>query len=78
LLNAGDREELLRCMLLMRVVEEEAARLHRRGKIPGSFYDGRGQEAISVGATFALGASDAVCSLLIRDLGTHLVRGTAH
>ncbi len=61
---------------MMRGVEERGLSLYKQGKIPGSFYDGRGQEAISVGATWALGADDAVCSPLIRDLGAHLVRGT--
>ena len=27
--------------------------LYKQGKVPGSFYDGRGQEAISVAATWA-------------------------
>jgi pyruvate dehydrogenase E1 component alpha subunit len=76
LLTAGDRRELLRHLLLMRGVEERALKLYKQGRIPGSFYDGRGQEAISVGATFALASGDAVCSPLIRDLGAHLVRGT--
>ena len=43
--------------------------------MPGSFYDGRGQEATAVGATFALAAADPVCPL-IRDIGAHLVKGT--
>ena len=76
LLDDSDRAQLMRHMLLMRAVEERGLRLYKQGKIPGSFYDGRGQEAISVGATFALAAADAVCSPLIRDLGAHLVRGT--
>jgi TPP-dependent pyruvate/acetoin dehydrogenase alpha subunit len=76
LLDDDDRSELLRCLLLMRRVEERGLRLYKQGKIPGSFYDGRGQEAISTGATFALASTDAVCSPLIRDLGAHLVRGT--
>jgi pyruvate dehydrogenase E1 component alpha subunit len=63
-------------MLLMRAVEERALTLYKQGKVPGSFYDGRGQEAISVGATYALGPTDPVCSPLIRDLGAHLVKGT--
>jgi pyruvate dehydrogenase E1 component alpha subunit len=42
--------------------------------VPGSFYDGRGQEAISVGASFVLGPRDRMC-ILHRDLGAHLVRG---
>jgi pyruvate dehydrogenase E1 component alpha subunit len=75
-LTEGDRVALLRFMLLMRAVEERGLRLYKQGKVPGSFYDGRGQEAISVGATFALDAADAVSSPLIRDLGSHLVRGT--
>jgi pyruvate dehydrogenase E1 component alpha subunit len=76
MLTAADRRGLLRTMVLMRAVEERGLSLYKQGKIPGSFYDGRGQEAISVGATWALGAADAVCSPLIRDLGAHLVRGT--
>jgi pyruvate dehydrogenase E1 component alpha subunit len=76
LLTDADRESLLRHMLLMRSVEERGLKLYKQGKIPGSFYDGRGQEAISVGATFALGAGDPVSSPLIRDLGAHLVKGT--
>jgi pyruvate dehydrogenase E1 component alpha subunit len=75
-LTAEDRLGLFRHMLLMRRVEEKGLSLYKQGKIPGSFYDGRGQEAISVGATWALGAEDVVCSPLIRDLGAHLVRGT--
>jgi pyruvate dehydrogenase E1 component alpha subunit len=75
-LTADDRVALLRFMLLMRAVEERGNSLYKQGKIPGSFYDGRGQEAVSVGATFALDAGDAVSSPLIRDLGAHLVRGT--
>lgn len=76
LLDDGDRAAIMRHLLLMRGVEERGLRLYKQGKIPGSFYDGRGQEAVSVGATFALDAGDAVCSPLIRDLGAHLVRGT--
>ena len=76
MLSVADRRGLLRAMVLMRAVEERGLSLYKQGKVPGSFYDGRGQEAISVGATWALGARDAVCSPLIRDLGSHLVRGT--
>ena len=32
--------------------------LYRQGKVPGSFYDGFGQEAVSVGSTFAMSAQD--------------------
>jgi TPP-dependent pyruvate/acetoin dehydrogenase alpha subunit len=75
-LAEADRVSLLRYMLLMRGVEERGLKLYKQGKIPGSFYDGRGQEAISVGATFALAGHDPVSSPLIRDLGAHLVKGT--
>lgn len=75
-LTGGDRAALLRYMMLMRAVEERGLKLYKQGKIPGSFYDGRGQEAISVGATFALAGDDPISSPLIRDLGAHLVKGT--
>jgi TPP-dependent pyruvate/acetoin dehydrogenase alpha subunit len=75
-LTDADRAGLFTDMFLMRAFEERALSLYKQGKIPGSFYDGRGQEAISVGATWALSGADPVCSPLIRDLGAHLVRGT--
>ena len=53
--------------------EERALRV-TTGKVPGSYYDGRGQEAVSVGSSFALGPMDRAC-ILHRDLGAHLVRG---
>jgi pyruvate dehydrogenase E1 component alpha subunit len=73
-LTRDDRAELLRYMQLMRATEERALTLYRQGKVPGSYYDGRGQEAIGVGAAFALGPMDRAC-ILHRDLGAHLVRG---
>src|SRR5438874_12594946 len=73
-LTRGDRANLLRYMLLMRATEERALTLYRQGKVPGSYYDGRGQEAISVGAAFVLGPRDRTC-ILHRDLGAHLIRG---
>ena len=73
-LTHDDRRALLRYMLLMRATEERALTLYRQGKVPGSYYDGRGQEAISVGSAFALGPRDRTC-ILHRDLGAHLIRG---
>ena len=73
-LTLDDRIALLRYMLLMRGIEERAMNLYRQGKVPGSFYDGYGQEAVSVGATFAMSAQDRLC-ILHRDLGAHLIRG---
>jgi TPP-dependent pyruvate/acetoin dehydrogenase alpha subunit len=73
-LDRADRSALLRFMLLMRATEERALTLYRQGKVPGSYYDGRGQEATCVGTAFALGPHDRAC-ILHRDLGAHLVRG---
>jgi pyruvate dehydrogenase E1 component alpha subunit len=75
-LTDADRAALLGFLIGMRTFEERGVALYKQGRTPGSFYDGRGQEAISVGAAFALGPDDVVCSPLIRDLGAHLVRGT--
>src|SRR3981081_3190510 len=75
-LNKDDRVALLRFMLLMRGLEERAGRLYRQGKVPGSFYDGFGLEAVSAGAAFAMAAEDRLC-VLHRDLAAHLVRGVA-
>ena len=73
-LTRDDRVALLRYMLLMRGIEERAMTLYRQGKVPGSFYDGFGQEAVSTGAAFAMGPKDRLC-VLHRDLAAHLVRG---
>jgi TPP-dependent pyruvate/acetoin dehydrogenase alpha subunit len=73
-LQLEDRIGLLRAMLLMRGIEERAMSLYRQGKVPGSFYDGYGQEAVSAGAAFAMAAEDRLC-ILHRDLAAHLIRG---
>jgi pyruvate dehydrogenase E1 component alpha subunit len=73
-LTLDDRIALLRYMLLMRGIEERAMNLYRQGKVPGSFYDGYGQEAVSVGAAFTMAPQDRLC-ILHRDLGAHLIRG---
>src|SRR3954451_18106032 len=75
-LSREDRTSLLRHMLLMRATEERALTLYRQGKVPGSYYDGRGQEAVSVGSAYALGPRDRAC-ILHRDLGAHLIRGVS-
>ncbi len=72
-----DREDLLevyRSMLLTRGIEERGHILYRQGKIPGSFYTGRGNEAASVGVATAM-APDDVGTPLHRDMGVHVVRG---
>src|SRR3954465_3063558 len=73
-LTLEDRIGLLRAMLMMRGIEERAMMLYRQGKVPGSFYDGFGQEAVSVGAAWAMAAEGRLC-ILHRDLGAHVVRG---
>jgi pyruvate dehydrogenase E1 component alpha subunit len=75
-LQLEDRVWLLRAMLMMRGLEERAMTLYRQGKVPGSFYDGYGQEAVSAGAAFAMGPRDRLC-ILHRDLAAHLIRGVA-
>ncbi len=76
--DAGlDREDLLgvyRNMVLTRGIEERGHILYRQGKIPGSFYTGRGNEGASVGVATAMGPDD-VGTPLHRDMGVHVVRG---
>src|SRR6266498_4420833 len=72
-----DREDLLgiyRNMLTTRGIEERGHILYRQGKIPGSFYTGRGNEAAAVGIATAMRADD-VGTPLHRDMGVHIVRG---
>ncbi len=73
-LQLEDRIWLLRAMLLMRGIEKRAMSLYRQGKVPGSFYDGYGQEAVSAGAAFAMAPEDRLC-ILHRDLAAHVIRG---
>jgi TPP-dependent pyruvate/acetoin dehydrogenase alpha subunit len=76
--DAGlDREDLLgmyRSMLITRGIEERGHTLYKQGKIPGSFYTGRGNEAAAVGVGSAMGPDD-VGTPLHRDMGVHIVRG---
>ena len=76
--DAGlDREDLLgiyRNLLITRGIEERGHILYRQGKIPGSFYTGRGNEAAAVGVATAMGAED-VGTPLQRDMGVHITRG---
>src|SRR5215203_6163110 len=73
-----DREDLLaiyRHLLVTRGIEERGHILYRQGKIPGSFYTGRGNEAAAVGVGFAMGRDDVGCPTQ-RDMGVHVARGT--
>jgi pyruvate dehydrogenase E1 component alpha subunit len=73
-----DRDALVslyRNMAVTRGVEERGHILYKQGKLPGSFYTGRGNEAASVGVATAMGRDD-VGTPLHRNLGVHVVRGT--
>jgi pyruvate dehydrogenase E1 component alpha subunit len=72
-----NREDLLgvyRNMLITRGIEERGHILYKQGKIPGSFYTGRGNEGSSVGVATAMGPDD-VAAPLHRDMGAYIVRG---
>jgi TPP-dependent pyruvate/acetoin dehydrogenase alpha subunit len=66
--------ELLRYLLLNRLVEDRLSILYRQGKILGGLYLSRGQEAISVGTAYALGPDDVI-GPMIRNMGALFVRG---
>jgi TPP-dependent pyruvate/acetoin dehydrogenase alpha subunit len=73
-----DREDLLqiyRNMLVTRGIEERGHILYRQGKIPGSFYTGRGNEGAAVGVATAMRPDD-VGTPIQRDMGVHVTRGT--
>ncbi len=76
--DAGlDREDLLtiyRNMLLTRAIEERGHILYKQGKIPGSFYTGRGNEGSAVGVATAMASND-VATPVQRDMGVHITRG---
>src|SRR5262245_40460244 len=72
-----DREDLLgvyRNMVMTRGIEERGHILYRQGKIPGSFYTGRGNEAAAVGVATAM-QQDDVGTRLPRHTGVHVLRG---
>src|SRR5919201_6818435 len=72
-----DRDDLLtvyRNMVTTRGIEERGHILYKQGKIPGSFYTGRGNEASAVGVATAMGHDD-VGTPLHRDMGVHVTRG---
>ena len=74
-LDSEDLLQIYRNMLITRGIEERGHILYRQGKIPGSFYTGRGNEGASVGVATAMQASD-VGTPIQRDMGVHVTRGT--
>ena len=73
-LSLAQHRELYYWLKLNRLFDERLASLYRRGQVPGAVYASTGQEAISVGAAYALERDDVV-GPLIRNSGTILVRG---
>src|SRR3954470_21518771 len=74
-LDREDLAQIYRNMLVTRGVEERGHILYRQGKIPGSFYTGRGNEGASVGVATAMRADD-VGTPIQRDMGVHVTHGT--
>jgi len=72
-----DRAALVRAyrhVLTTRAVEERGEILYRQGKVPGSYYTGRGNECAAVGLGIAMGPDD-VGTPIQRDIGVHIARG---
>ena len=61
-------------MQLNRQLEERMVRLFRQNKIVGGLYSSLGQEAVSVGTSYALEAGDWLAPM-IRNIGALLVKG---
>jgi pyruvate dehydrogenase E1 component alpha subunit/2-oxoisovalerate dehydrogenase E1 component alpha subunit len=66
--------ELYYYMRLNRAVEDTMVKLFRQNKIVGGLYSSLGQEAISVGAAYALEKKDWLAPM-IRNIGALLVKG---
>ncbi|HXC33675.1 MAG TPA: thiamine pyrophosphate-dependent dehydrogenase E1 component subunit alpha [Verrucomicrobiae bacterium] len=66
--------ELYYFLRLNRELEDQMVRLFRQNKIFGGLYSSLGQEAISVGAAYALAPGDWIAPM-IRNIGALLVRG---
>jgi TPP-dependent pyruvate/acetoin dehydrogenase alpha subunit len=63
-------------MRLNRAVEDTMTNLFRQNKIVGGLYSSLGQEAVSVGAAYALEKKDWLAPM-IRNIGALLVKGVA-
>ncbi len=72
--GSDERLALFRLILMQRLLEDRVLTLYRQGRIPGSVYTGRGQEAVAAGAGLALGPDDVVAPLN-RELACHFARG---
>lgn len=68
------RLALFRLVLLQRIAEERVMALYRQGRIPGSVYTGRGQEAVAAAGGLALDPDDVIAPLN-REMAAHFARG---
>ncbi|HKV46490.1 MAG TPA: thiamine pyrophosphate-dependent enzyme [Candidatus Acidoferrales bacterium] len=73
-LGPDQLRDLYYFLQLNRQIETRLERLFRQGKIVGGLYSSLGQEAISVGAAYALEAKDWLAPM-IRNIGALLVKG---
>jgi len=73
-LTSDQLQDLYYYMRLNRRVDEQLTTLYRQGKVVGGVYSSLGQEAISVGAAYALQPQDFLGGM-IRNVGAMLVRG---
>lgn len=68
------RLALFRLVLLQRITEERVIALYRQGRVPGSVYAGRGQEAVAAAGGLALDPDDVIAPLN-REMAAHFARG---
>ncbi len=73
-LSRQQLHDLYYYLRLNRRVDEQLSHLYRQGKVVGGVYSSLGQEAIAVGAAYALETGDFI-GPMIRDSGAMLVRG---
>ena len=66
--------EMYRWIMLTRKLEERLVNLYRQNQVVGGLYRSLGQEAETIGATYALEKEDVVAPL-IRNMGAVLVKG---
>lgn len=73
-LTRSQHHDLYYYLRLNRRVDEQLAALYRQGKVIGGVYLGTGQEAISIGSTYALEPEDVI-GPMIRNAGALFMRG---
>lgn len=73
-LDAAAKLNLAYWMRLTRTLDDAVMAMWKQGRGVGGTFSGKGHEAISVGAGYAMGPDDVVAPMH-RDLGCYLVRG---